>query len=75
MTRLLDEINKEQPKTGGRRSRIDEILADLSPEDAADLVVALDDHSVAQVSIMRVLAKRGYKVSQATLSQYRNRVI
>lgn len=74
MTRLLDEISNEQPKTGGRRSRIDEILADLSPDDAADLLAALDDHSIPQVSIVRVLAKRGYKIGQATVSQYRNRV-
>lgn len=72
MTRLLDEIKSEPPNTRGRRSIIDGILAQLSPDDAADLQTALDDHLIPQVSISRVMAARGFKLTSSVISRYRN---
>jgi len=68
---LKNEIANLQSKKVGRRTRIDEIMASLSPEDAQDLRAALDDLSVPIVSIIRALANRGYKLCQSSVSNYR----
>lgn len=72
MSRLLDEIKSERSGNRGRPSVIDEILASLSPADAADLQTALDDHLIPQVSISRVMAARGFKLTSSVISRYRN---
>jgi len=71
MGSLLNEIETHKRKTGPKR-RIDEIMAQLSAEDALDLRTALDDHSVPQAAICRALAKRGFHLSQSVISKYRN---
>ncbi len=71
MGSLLSEIETNKRKTGPKR-RIDEIMAQLSAEDALDLRTALDDHSVPQAAICRALAKRGFHLSQSVISKYRN---
>ena len=71
MARLLDEIKKELRTTKGRQSRIAEILAQLSPADATDLQAALDDHTVPQTSISRVMQARGFKLTSSVICRYR----
>ena len=71
MSRLLDEIKSERSNNRGRRSAVDEILEKLSPADAADLQAALDDHLIPQVSISRVMAARGFKLSSSVICRYR----
>jgi hypothetical protein len=70
MGSLRSEIETSKRKTGPKR-RIDEIMAQLSAEDALDLRTALDDHSVPQAAICRALAKRGINLSQSVISNYR----
>lgn len=72
MSRLLDEIKSEPSSSRGRRSVIDDILGKLSSADAADLQAALDDHLIPQVSISRVMAARGFKLTSSVISRYRN---
>ena len=71
MARLLDEIKKELRTTKGRQSRIAEILAQLSPADATDLQAALDDHTISQTSISRVMQARGFKLTSSVICRYR----
>jgi hypothetical protein len=71
MGSLRSEIETSKRKTGPKR-RIDEIMAQLSAEDALDLRTALDDHTVPQSAICRALAKRGLHLSQSVISKYRN---
>ena len=71
MSRLLDEIKSERSNNRGRRSAVDEILERLSPADAKDLQAALDDHMIPQVSISRVMAARGFKLSSSVICRYR----
>ena len=71
MAKLLDEIKSELPKTKGRQNLINEILASLSSDDAADLQAALDDHTIPQVSIARVMQARGIDLKQSVISRYR----
>jgi hypothetical protein len=73
MGSLRSEIEQSKRKSGPRR-RIDEIMSELSEEDAADLQAALDDHSVPQSAICRALTKRGISLSQAVISNYRTGV-
>lgn len=73
MGSLRNEIEQSKRKSGPRR-RIDEIMSELSAEDAADLQAALDDHSVPQSAICRALTKRGISLSQAVISNYRTGV-
>ena len=70
MGNLLNDIDLNKRKSGPKR-RIEQVLAELSPEDAADLQTALDDHSVPQAAICRALHKRGIGLSQSVISNYR----
>jgi hypothetical protein len=72
MTGLSDEIRSEPSKFGGRRKRIREVLDALDENDQAALLAALDDHTVAAVSIKRALMKRGLVLGESTISHYRN---
>lgn len=71
MGSLRSEIETSKRRSGPKR-RLDEIMAQLSEEDAADLQAALDDHTVPQSAICRALAKRGHHLSQSVISKYRN---
>jgi hypothetical protein len=70
MGSLRSEIEQNKRKSGPKR-RLDEIMAQLSAEDALDLQTALDDHTVPQAAIIRALAKRGISLSQSVISNYR----
>jgi hypothetical protein len=70
MGALFDDIKKEESQKG-TRSRIAEILSDLSKEDAKDFKQALDDHSIPASNISKAMAKRGYKLAINVISRYR----
>jgi hypothetical protein len=70
MGSLFDDIKGEKSHRG-TRSRIAEILDDLSTEDAKDFKKALDDHSIPASNISRAMGKRGYKLAVNVISRYR----
>jgi hypothetical protein len=70
MGSLFDDIKKEK-STRGTRSRIAEILDEMNKSDAADLLKALDDHSIPASSISKALNKRGLKLAVNVISRYR----
>ncbi len=68
--KLFEEIQKEKV-LGGNKSRILEILEDLSKEDRKDLLDALNDHSIPASNISKAMQKRGYKLAINVISRYR----
>jgi len=70
MGNLLNDI-KDLEASHGRKPRILEILNDLSESDKADLLAALDDHSIPASNITKAMAKRGYKLAINVISRYR----
>jgi hypothetical protein len=70
MGSLFDEIKKEN-STRGSRSRIAEILGSLPKTDAADLLKALNDHSIPASNISKALDKRGIKLAVNVISRFR----
>ena len=70
MGSLLEEIKKEK-SSRGTRSRIAEIIDEMSNADAADLLKALEDHSIPASSISKALNKRGLKLAINVISRYR----
>lgn len=70
MGSLFDEIKKER-SARGTRSRIAEIIDSMSKADAADLLKALNDHSIPASSISKALNKRGIKLAINVIGRYR----
>ncbi len=70
MGKLFDEIQKEKASRG-TKSRIAEILDELSESDRKDLLDALDDHGIPASNISKAMAKRGYKLAVNVISRYR----
>jgi hypothetical protein len=75
MAGLANEIKSEPTENGGiKRRRIWQIADTLDSEDRAAFITALNDFSVPAASIRRVLAKRGIRLSESVISNYRNGV-
>ena len=70
MGSLFEDIKKEAVH-GGNKSRVLEILEDLSEDDRKDFLAALDDHSIPASNISRAMQKRGYKLAVNVISRYR----
>jgi len=70
MGNLLNDI-KDHAASQGRKPRILEILEDLNESDRADLLAALDDHSIPASNISKAMGKRGYKLAINVISRYR----
>ena len=70
MGSLFDEIKKER-SARGTRSRIAEIIDSMNKADAADLLKALNDHSIPASSISKALNKRGIKLAINVIGRYR----
>jgi len=70
MGSLFDDIQKEKA-AAGNKSRIAEILEDLSDSDRKDLLKALNDHSIPASNISKAMGKRGYKLAINVISRYR----
>jgi hypothetical protein len=70
---LNDEIRSEPSRNGGvKRRRLWQIADSLDAADREALFAALDDFSVPARSIVRVLARRGFVVSESVISNYRS---
>jgi len=67
---LLNDIKNEGSRMG-KKPRILEILEELSEEDQADLLTALDDHSIPASNIREAMKKRGYKLNIDVIGRYR----
>ncbi len=72
--RLIDEIAAEKPRYR-RGSKIDRIIEQLNEQDRADFIAALQDKSIPNVVILRVMARRGHDISESAISVYRTRTI
>lgn len=73
MTGLADEIKSEPSKNGGiKRRRIWQIADALDEEDRMAFLAALDDFSVPARSIVRVIERRGFQLSESVISNYRS---
>jgi hypothetical protein len=71
MGKLLEQIQTEIPKSAGGKPRIQIILDEMTPEDRDDLLEALLDTTIQTMVIRNVLAQRGDKLSQSTVSRFR----
>lgn len=71
--RLRDEIAAEQPRYK-RGSKIDRILEQLEGQDRDDFAAALRDKSIPNVVIVRVMQRRGFDISESSLSVYRTKI-
>lgn len=73
MAGLADEIKSEPSKNGGvKRRRIWQIADALDDEDRAAFLAALDDFTVPARSIVRVIERRGFQLSESVVSNYRS---
>jgi len=66
---LLTEIKAE--KRDERKKRIDDIADQLDDKDRKEFLAALDDHTIPAVSIVRVMQRRGFKLSETMVSNWR----
>lgn len=69
---LLDEIRDDTSQIRGRR--IDAIAAQLPEGDRDEFYEAMRDTSIASVSIVRALRKRGIEVTEEQVRGYRRRM-
>lgn len=67
---LLTEIKSEK-RIATRRPRIDDIADQLDDKDRKEFLAALDDHTIPAVSIVRVMQRRGFKLSETMVSNWR----
>ena len=70
MGSLFKDIQDEKSHRGSK-SRIAEILAEMSKDDKDDLIKALDDHSIPASNISKALKKRGIHLATNVISRYR----
>jgi hypothetical protein len=66
---LLTEIKAEQPVK--RRKRIDDIADQLDERDRKEFLEALTDRSIPAVAIVRVMQRRGFKLTETQVSNVR----
>lgn len=72
MAGLADEIKSEPSKNGGiKRRRIWQIADALDDDDRSAFLNALDDYAVPARSIVRVMERRGFQLSESVISNYR----
>lgn len=71
MGKLLDEIKTTPKHTGGVKSKIDLILEKLDTEDRADLLEAINDHTISVTVITRVLRGKGFDIQRSAVQRYR----
>jgi hypothetical protein len=71
MGKLLSEIKNTKPKTGGTKSKIPALLAELDSQDAQDLLVALADETIQSQVISDVLQQRGVNIGRGSIQRFR----
>lgn len=62
MSGLLDDIQELNADMRPSKCAIARVMPELSKDDQADLLAALDDPGVMHVAIARALANRGFNV-------------
>ena len=67
---LIDEIEQEQ--VASKRNQIELVIDQLSGDDVADFVNALNDDLIPSAVLSRVLARRNIKLDKRRISEYRN---
>lgn len=70
MGELLSEIKSEKSKLG-KKSRLAEIIEQLPKDQRKDFISALDDHTISASKIVKVLERRGIKLTVEIISRYR----
>jgi len=71
---LREEVIEIQKKTS-RKNKVELILEDLSKVEAKELLDMLKDkHRYQATAIAAVLKKRGYDISDKTISRYREKL-
>lgn len=68
---LLDEIARESKSDPRRGCSLGRALTVMDPQDAADVVAALDDAAFTNAAISRVLCNRALDISQQTVARHR----
>jgi hypothetical protein len=68
MSLATDFANESTPR---KRSQIDMIVAQLSGDDLRDFIEALNDRSVPNAAIARVMTRRGFPLDAKRVSEYR----
>lgn len=71
--RLSDEIAAEKPRYK-RGSKIDRIIEQLDEQDRSDFIAALQDKSIPNVVIVRVMKRRGFDISESGVSTHRSKI-
>jgi len=71
MGKLLDEIKQTSVRVGKPPRKIDLILEQLNKQDRADLLEAINDHSISPSVISRVLHNKGFVVTRGAIQRYR----
>lgn len=68
MGNLLNELKNNNPP---QRPRIAEIMDEMSNEDRADLMEALNDPKITGRAIAQVLKARGFSIHESSVYRYR----
>jgi len=71
MGKLLEEIKQTSIRVGKPPRKIDLILEQLNKQDRADLLEAINDHSISPSVISRVLHNKGFEVTRGAVQRYR----
>lgn len=71
MGKLLEEIKQTSVRSGKPPRKIDLILEQLNKQDRADLLEAVNDHSISPSVISRVLSNKGFQITRGSVQRYR----
>ena len=71
MGKLLEEIKDTSVRVGKPPRKIDLVLEQLNKQDRADLLEAINDHSISASVISRVLSSKGFQISRGAVQRYR----
>lgn len=67
---LLADIRAEQEAQSGPKCSFQTVMASLTPEDAADVLAAIDEGRKSS-AISRALRKRGVDLGEYTIARHR----
>ena len=71
MGKLLEEIKETSTRVGKPPRKIDLVLEKLNKQDRADLLEAINDHSISPSVISRVLCNKGFQITRGSVQRYR----
>jgi hypothetical protein len=71
MGKLLEEIKHTSNRVGKPPRKIDLLLEQLNKQDRADLLDAINDHSISPSVIARVLRNKGFDITRTVVQRYR----